>query len=100
MKFAFGDKGCDDHNNFITAENLFMKWIDLIPMRHLVLASLMLGLAPFVPEPHLVEKAGMLFAGSLTKPIDIFDLFLHGTPSIILFLKIFRGSNRRAEIKK
>ncbi|HEA26470.1 MAG TPA: RND transporter [Ectothiorhodospiraceae bacterium] len=77
-----------------------MKWIDSIPMRHLVLASLMLGLAPFVPEPHLVEKLGMLFDGSLSKPIDIFDLFLHGTPSVILLLKIFRESNKRAEIKK
>lgn len=77
-----------------------MKWIDLIPMKHLVLASLMLGLAPFVPEPHLVEKVGMLFTGSLSKPIDIFDLFLHGTPSIILFLKIFRESNKKVEIKK
>lgn len=77
-----------------------MKWIDSIPMRHLVLASLMLGLAPFVPEPHLFEKVGMLFAGNLVKPIDIFDLFLHGTPSVLLILKVIRESNRSAEIRK
>ena len=76
-----------------------MKWLDSIPMKHLILASVMLGLAPFVPEPHLVEKLGMLFDGTLTKPIDIFDLFLHGTPSIILILKLLRESNKTAEIK-
>ncbi len=77
-----------------------MNWIDSIPMRPLILASLMLGLVPFVPEPHLVEKVGMLFDGTLTKPIDIFDLFLHGTPSVILLLKLFRESNKRAKLRK
>lgn len=42
--------------------------------------ALLLGLAPFVPEPHLVEKARMLSEGTLVKPIDIFDLFWHIWP--------------------
>ena len=29
----------------------------------------------------------MLAAGTLIRPIDIFDLFLHGTPLVLLLLK-------------
>lgn len=59
------------------------------------MASVFLGLAPFFNaqgefEPHLVEKLGMLAEGTLTKPIDIFDLLMHATPSIILLLKVIR----------
>jgi len=55
----------------------------------LVPAALLLGLAPFVPEPHLTEKVRMLFTGQLSKPIDIFDLFLHGTLPALLIVKGF-----------
>jgi len=51
----------------------------------------MLGLAPFVPEPHLWEKLKMLASGELSKPIDIFDLLMHGTPAILLAIKLTRG---------
>ena len=67
-----------------------MKWLDKIPFTMLVMISLMLGLAPFVPEPHVVEKLKMLFDGTLAKPIDIFDLFMHGTPWLLLGLKTIR----------
>jgi len=30
----------------------------------------------------------MLFAGALVRPIDIFDLLLHGMPLLILALKL------------
>jgi hypothetical protein len=46
----------------------------------------LLALAPFRPEPHLWEKLKMLAAGSLTRPIDIFDLLLHGAPLLLLAL--------------
>ena len=49
----------------------------------------MLALAPFFPEPHLLEKLRMLGSGELTRPIDIFDLFLHGTPLTLLLIKLF-----------
>jgi hypothetical protein len=49
---------------------------------------LSLGLAPFIPEPHLWEKLKMLASGALTKPLDIFDLLLHGTPWLLLVLKL------------
>ena len=46
-----------------------------------------LGLAPFAP-PHIVEKVSMLIRGNLIKPLDWFDLLLHGFPWILLILKI------------
>ena len=54
----------------------------------LIVACLTLGLAPFMPEPHLWEKLKMLTSGELTKPVDIFDLLLHGTPWILLIIKL------------
>lgn len=67
-----------------------MKWLDKIPLVTLLIIALLLGLAPFAPEPHLWEKLKMLAAGELVKPIDIFDLFLHGTPVVLLVLKLIR----------
>lgn len=67
-----------------------LKMLDKIPFSILVILAVCLGLAPFTPEPHLFEKIRMLFHGQLSKPIDIFDLFLHGTAPLLLLLKIFR----------
>ena len=53
----------------------------------LIPASLLLGLAPFVPEPHLLEKIRWLFTGHPFQPIDIFDLFLHGAFPALLAWK-------------
>ncbi len=64
--------------------------IDNIPVVLLLLVALTLGLAPFVPEPHLWEKLKMLGVGTLSKPIDIFDLLLHAVPWIVLLLKLAR----------
>ena len=50
-----------------------MSWIDGIPFPLLVVVALLLGLAPFRPEPHLWEKLKMLGAGTLVRPIAIFD---------------------------
>lgn len=64
------------------------KILDRIPLTLLVLVCLTLGLAPFTPEPHLLEKLKMLGSGELFKPVDIFDLFLHGAPWLLLALKL------------
>lgn len=37
----------------------------------------------------------MLFAGTLSRPIDIFDLFLHGVPLVLLVLKLMRSASQR-----
>ncbi len=67
-----------------------MQFIDNIPLTVLIFLCLLLGLAPFVPEPHLVEKIRMLFHGSLKRPLDIFDLFYHLTPFILLAIRLIR----------
>ncbi len=72
-----------------------MNWIDRQPLILFVIASLTLGLAPFVPEPHLLEKLRMLAAGELARPIDIFDLVLHAAPWVLLLLKLYRRSLHR-----
>ncbi len=64
-----------------------MKWLDQLGWPTVILLALLLGLAPFRPEPHVVEKLRMLFDGTLHRPIDIFDLILHGAPWVVLVLK-------------
>ena len=68
-----------------------MKWLDKIPYTPLILVSLTLGLAPFTPMPHVVEKIMMLLAGQLVRPIDIFDLVMHASPIALLAAKIGRS---------
>ena len=72
-----------------------MKWLDNIPYKMLVPLAIFLALAPFAPEPHLWEKLKMLFAGTLSRPVDIFDLFLHGTPLVLLLLKLSLDARRK-----
>ncbi|MBT8439522.1 MAG: RND transporter [Gammaproteobacteria bacterium] len=67
-----------------------MNFIDRTDIRFFIMASLLLGLAPFVPEPHVWEKLKMLADGSLSKPIDIFDLLMHGAPWVLLIIKLTR----------
>jgi hypothetical protein len=67
-----------------------MTFLDQIPLNLLILAALTLGLAPFFPEPHLWEKLKMLMAGTLTRPIDIFDLLMHAAPVVLLIAKLVR----------
>jgi len=75
-----------------------MKWLDKVPLPVIFFIALFLALAPFSPEPHLWQKLKMLAAGSLVKPIDIFDLVWHGAPLVILVLKLIRLSSlKRAQ---
>ena len=65
-----------------------MEFIAKLPWGLLILTCLTLGLAPFTP-PHIWEKLQMLTKGQLVRPIDWFDLVLHGTPWVLLILKGF-----------
>lgn len=67
-----------------------MAWLDRIPLAVLVIAAVLLGPAPFTPEPHLWEKLKMLAGGTLVRPIDIFDLVWHALPLLLLGLKLAR----------
>jgi hypothetical protein len=62
--------------------------IDRIPLIPLVLMALVMGLAPLLPQPHLVQKLMMLFDGRLNNAMDVFDLFLHGTLPCLLIVKL------------
>lgn len=70
---------------------IMWKVIDRMPTDILVIAAILLGLAPFSPEPHLVEKIRMLTQGVLTRPLDIFDLCMHAAPAILLVIKLIRS---------
>lgn len=71
-----------------------MRYIDNLPLPLLIgLTLFMLG-APFVPEPHLVEKARMLAEGTLTRPIDIFDVLWHLLPATLLAVRLARMRRR------
>jgi len=68
-----------------------------LPLSLLIVLCLSLGLAPFTPEPHLLEKLKMLAAGELGKLIDVFDLMLHGTPWVLLIVKLLLPLTAKAE---
>ena len=53
-----------------------MNVLNRIPMLWLALVAGWLAVAPIWPEPHLIEKLRMLLAGTLVRPLDMFDLLL------------------------
>lgn len=74
-----------------------MQWVDSLPWSLVIIAVLFLGAAPFIPQPHLVEKINMLANGTLSQPIDIFDLLYHESPLVLLVLKLTRTAVRTAK---
>jgi len=62
--------------------------LEQLPLTYAVIAALTLGLAPFTPEPHIWEKLKMIKAGTLKRPIDIFDFLLHAAPFVVLVAKL------------
>ena len=71
-----------------------LRWLDATPYAVLAAVALVLLAAPLRPMPHVVEKLLMLKNGTLTKPIDIFDLFFHIAPTLLLIIKIVRDAIR------
>lgn len=69
-----------------------MEFLDRISWSIAIIGVLTLGLAPFVPEPHIWEKLKMLAKGTLTRPIDIFDMWFHAVPWLLLFAKAMRAA--------
>ncbi len=68
-----------------------MAWLDKISFTSLIIIAVLLGMAPFTGQPHLLEKLNMLQAGLLVKAIDVFDLFMHGSPIVLLLTKSIRS---------
>jgi hypothetical protein len=72
-----------------------MGWLDRFPLGLLIAVAAWLAVAPVYPEPHLVEKLRMLAQGTLSQPIDIFDLLLHSVPVLLLGVRLWRDLQRR-----
>ena len=68
-----------------------LSFLDKIPYSILIVIAILMLLAPFRPMPHVVEKLIMLKNSNLTGPIDIFDLFYHFIPTILVILKVMRS---------
>jgi hypothetical protein len=49
-----------------------------------------MAVAPITPEPHLLEKIRLLSQGTLTVPLDIFDLLMHTAPLVLLGVRLWR----------
>jgi len=75
----------------------FRLFLRQLPWPPLVLAALLMGLAPFVPEPHLVEKFRLLLAGRLSRGLDLFDLGFHLLPTLLLVAKLAVGRGAKLE---
>lgn len=71
-----------------------MNWLRRLPLLPLAILALAVGLAPFHPEPHLVEKVRRLLTGQLHRPIDIFDLLFHALPVLLFLLRLAAGFGR------
>jgi hypothetical protein len=69
----------------------------LLDYRILLPLVLLLGFAPFYPQPHIVEKVRMLMSGTLERPIDVFDLVWHAWPFALLCYRICRDIGHRAK---
>lgn len=73
---------------------------DNLPL--VLMASLTLGLAPFVPEPHIWGKLKWIAGGGNgMQAMDFFDLALHGIPWVLLLrigiirsLQFFKSKNQ------
>jgi len=59
-----------------------------IPYSALLLIAIFMAIAPLTPQPHLVEKLGLLMQLQLVRPIDIFDLLFHAAPLLLLAAKL------------
>ena len=54
-----------------------------------LIASLLLGLAPFAPEPHIWGKLKWIAGGANgMKMMDWFDFLMHGTPWLLLVFSL------------
>ncbi|MAW85758.1 MAG: RND transporter [Phyllobacteriaceae bacterium] len=68
--------------------------IGAIPWPTLVIIAVLIGGAPFVPEPHLVEKARWLIEGHPFRPIDWFDILWHAWPLALIAVKLVAARRR------
>ena len=66
----------------------------------ILVLCLTLGLAPFIPEPHLVGKIRWIAGGAVgMKTIDWFDALFHGFPWLLLIASVaYRIKSRKERV--
>lgn len=71
------------HRNTAGMQRLAKTW----PLA--LIGSVMLGLAPFVPEPHIVGKLRWVMGGAIgMQTMDWLDLLWHGWPFVWLIAAV------------
>ena len=69
-----------------------LKFLNKLPYATLILAAIFMLLTPISPMPHIVVKILMIKNGALFKPLDIFDIFFHFFPLILLIIKFWKDN--------
>ncbi|MBN2158324.1 MAG: RND transporter [Spirochaetes bacterium] len=64
-----------------------MQFISRIPWALIIIACLTVGLIPYNP-PHVWQKTVLMLQGRLVNPADLWDLFFHALPWILLVGKV------------
>jgi hypothetical protein len=68
-----------------------------------LIASLLLGLAPFTPEPHIWGKLKWILGGAEgMKVMDWFDFLMHGIPWVLLIFSLLlklKSTGRKGAVK-
>ena len=65
------------------------------------MASLTLGLAPFVPHPHIWKQiVNISKGGGMMTGMDWFDLLLHGTPWVLLITTLVLKYTKKNQTTK
>lgn len=59
----------------------------ILDIKLILFGCLTLGLAPFMPEPHIWGKLKWIAGGAVgMKPMDWFDFLFHGLPWFLLII--------------
>ena len=67
----------------------------------IILACLTLGLAPFIPEPHILGKIRWIAGGAVgMSGMDWFDVLFHGLPWVLLLRLASLYLIRKIPVKK
>ncbi|MCB1381537.1 MAG: hypothetical protein KDJ73_01130 [Notoacmeibacter sp.] len=73
-------------------------WTERLPLWPLVFATLVVGLAPYFPEPHIVEKFRWYMEGKHFGWMDVLDIPWHLWPAVLLAAKLlYMYENRPAK---
>jgi hypothetical protein len=65
-------------------------WLENLHWAWLVPLAIFAAMAPWPmgPEPHVIQKVRWLMEGSLYKPLDVFDLVFHLSPTLLVIAKL------------